>query len=118
MDDLGEYRRCSPSLRDLEGVARFHGGNQTLNYYGGDSWSMSSFFFGEGEEQFVGVFFLNVSVANRTFPCGEAFLRALKILSKVNLNDALRGVSSSRKEDADKKRNLQPGGRAACFSFC
>lgn len=27
------------------------------------------------------------------------------------------GVSSSRKEDADKPRNLQPGGRAACFSF-
>lgn len=66
MDDLGEYRRCSPSLRDLEGVARIHGGNQTLNYYGGDSWSMSSSFFLEEEEgnSLLGFFF-------KCFSCKE-----------------------------------------------
>lgn len=50
MDDLGEYRRRSPSLRDLreaiceDGVVHSHGGKQTLNDFGGDSRSLICFF--------------------------------------------------------------------------
>lgn len=50
MDDLGEYRCCSSSLGDLEGISEeglvlSHRANQTLIHCGADSWSMISFLF-------------------------------------------------------------------------
>lgn len=57
MDDLGEYRCCVWSLRDLEGiweegVVHSRRGNQTLIHFGGDSWSMIFFFLRERKKVF------------------------------------------------------------------
>lgn len=56
MDDLGEYRCCTSSPRDLEGISEegvvhSHRGNQTLIHFGGDSWSMISFFYEREREK-------------------------------------------------------------------
>lgn len=99
------------SWRDLGGRGgHSHRGNQTLIHFGGDSWSMISFFLWEREKKW----FLNCK-EKRTL---KAWPLRLVPACSANPINSLRtefkmmhwGLSSSRNEDADKPHNLQLGG--------